>query len=409
MSAYLEPVTMEPSHTISIPPTIASLPPAFLFGNDPHLLAWGHSGLAPGATEHGDSDRVREQAWSRVVAAAGADAAILLLVQPSDHGSGHAFLIGFDPLRNAPARTNDLLAAARSVLERRSAIATRQLVTVTLAQEPHLADLSDLDGFARAGIVTWKSPLGGMLKVLLFQRDGGLHGNGFDRRVLESSLPLMHASIEAFIQSTRSERRSALFEGLLDTMSTAIVLLNDHCRILYRNAAAGTMIAEGKGLIVTREGELRCKLPTATKALLTSVGEVVRRSLTSPEAPIVIRIADEELLLGFVTSAMSRSGGQANRCAMLMIPPPRSGELGREVMAALGLLPCEQRFLRAFLSTASLLEAANKAGVSEETARTYLKRIRSKLGVHRQMELVQLLGGLVPPLRQNGDALAMLG
>lgn len=409
MSAYLEPVAVEPSHTISIPPAIASAWPAFLFDSDPNLLAWGHSGLASATSDHRDSDHSREQAWSRVVAAAGADAAILSLAQPSDHGAGHAFLVGFDALRHAPARTNGLLAAARTVLERRSAASARQLVTMSIAHEPELATLSDLDGFARAGIASWKSPLGGMLRVLLFQRDGSLHGNGFDRRLLESSLPLMHTSIEAFVQSRRCERRSALFEGLLDTMSTAIVLLNDHCRILYRNAAANTMITDGKGLIVTREGELRCKLPTATKALLASVGEVVRRSLTSHEAPIVIRITDEELLLGFVTSAMSRSGGQANRCAMLMIPPPRSGELGREVMAALGLLPCEQRFLRAFLSTASLLEAATKAGVSEETARTYLKRIRSKLGVHRQMELVQLLGGLVPPLRQNGDALAMLG
>ena len=74
------------------------------------------------------------------------------------------------------------------------------------------------------------------------------------------------------------------------------------------------------------------------------------------------------------------------------------------LLEALGLLPSEQRFLGQFLKSSSLGNAAEGCGLSEETARTYLKRVRAKLGVHRQMELAGLISGLVLPLRAADSA-----
>ena len=74
------------------------------------------------------------------------------------------------------------------------------------------------------------------------------------------------------------------------------------------------------------------------------------------------------------------------------------GRAPTSLLEALGLLPSEQRFLGHFLKSSSLCNAAEGCGLSEETARTYLKRVRAKLGVHRQMELAGLISGLVLPL-----------
>lgn len=413
MSAYSDTVAIELPRGVPAAPPLDPSADAFHFGGDHQLLAWGNPGLPFPRRDPQEADRIRDVAWRRVINAAGGHAVVVLLEQRSDRAAGHAFLIGFDTLRNEPARTGTVLSAARSIFDGWKPSASAHLVTVPRVQEPLLATTIDLSGFARSGVICWKSAFGAMLKVILFQRDDGLRGQsngaGFDARLLEASLPLMHASIEAFIQSMQQDHRNGLFEGLLDTMSAGIVLLDDHCTILFRNAVARGLIEGGKGLVVTRDGELRCATLATTKLLAASVREVIARPPGSRDPAAVIRIAGNPLQLGFVTPAVSRAGGQANRCAMLLVPPAHSGQVGRGVMTALGLLPCEQRFLQAFLSTASLLEAAAKAGVSEETARTYLKRIRSKLGVHRQMELVQLLSGLVPPLRQTGDALAMVG
>jgi DNA-binding CsgD family transcriptional regulator len=71
------------------------------------------------------------------------------------------------------------------------------------------------------------------------------------------------------------------------------------------------------------------------------------------------------------------------------------------LMRAFGLLPSEQRFLTTFLQASSLSHAAASLDLSEETARTYLKRICSKLGVRRQIELASLMFGLSPPIRRK--------
>ena len=98
--------------------------------------------------------------------------------------------------------------------------------------------------------------------------------------------------------------------------------------------------------------------------------------------------------------AVSRGGDTLSRCAMVLVHAPQTAEAPATLLEALGLLPSEQRFLSSFLRASSLNAAAEDSGLSEETARTYLKRVRAKLGVHRQMELAQLIYGLVPPLRQ---------
>ena len=91
---------------------------------------------------------------------------------------------------------------------------------------------------------------------------------------------------------------------------------------------------------------------------------------------------------------------------MLILMGPGKVDAPTSLLEALGLLPSEQRFLGQFLKSSSLGNAAEGCGLSEETARTYLKRVRAKLGVHRQMELAGLISGLVLPLHA-GDGPAL--
>ena len=98
---------------------------------------------------------------------------------------------------------------------------------------------------------------------------------------------------------------------------------------------------------------------------------------------------------------MARSGESGTRCALLFILAPGRMTASAQMLEALGLLPSEQRFLGHFLKSNSLCDAAIDCGLSEESARTYLKRVRAKLGVHRQMELAGLISGLVLPVSGN--------
>jgi hypothetical protein len=104
---------------------------------------------------------------------------------------------------------------------------------------------------------------------------------------------------------------------------------------------------------------------------------------------------------------MSRSGDVTTQCAMLIVLAPGKMAAPTQLLEALGLLPSEQRFLGHFLKSSSLCNAAVDCGLSEETARTYLKRVRAKLGVHRQMELAGLISGLVLPIHATASAATM--
>ena len=64
----------------------------------------------------------------------------------------------------------------------------------------------------------------------------------------------------------------------------------------------------------------------------------------------------------------------------------------REMISELfGLSPVEADLAIKLAEGASLAEAAGLLNISENTARTYSKRIYSKTGTNRQAELVQLI------------------
>jgi len=54
-----------------------------------------------------------------------------------------------------------------------------------------------------------------------------------------------------------------------------------------------------------------------------------------------------------------------------------------------GLLPCEARMAMLISQGASIAEAADKLSIKLETARTYSKRIYSKMGLRGQADLVR--------------------
>jgi DNA-binding CsgD family transcriptional regulator len=79
---------------------------------------------------------------------------------------------------------------------------------------------------------------------------------------------------------------------------------------------------------------------------------------------------------------------------LVITPVDRSAVPTAEVLQGLfDLTPAEARLAGLVGQAKSPREAATILGVTEETARTTLKRVLAKTGVRRQAELVSLLGG----------------
>ncbi|MBW8754401.1 MAG: hypothetical protein JF595_09645 [Sphingomonadales bacterium] len=194
---------------------------------------------------------------------------------------------------------------------------------------------------------------------------------------------------------------------MFDKVSLATLLVDADGRPIFCNDAARMMLNERDWLLLSQDGTIACRNAGLSKQLKTAIrGVATIGDFALTETVLRLDNVEGEWRLAFIIPAVSRFRDESSRCAMVLVHAPARTDASAQLLSALGLLPSEQRFLSSFLRASSLSEAAIETGVSDETARTYLKRVRAKLGVHRQMDLAGLISGLVPPIRQRPPASA---
>mgnify|MGYP001216165469 CR=1 FL=1 len=336
--------------------------------------------------------------------------AILTVTLPGTRRQRHSFLIGFDQMRGDPTATRHLLVMMQDIWGR---IGAQPVHHFQFSGALFRAAAGPIDAHVDSplhnGIAIQMKRDGKDIRALFFRQDGEAHFSDRDAASLQLITPLLAESATGVAQLAQQSQRSAMLEGMFDRVSMAMALLSADAQPLFLNSAATSLVEQRKWLIRAADGAIFAADPRQAKQLRESI----RRAATaSPDAPVedVFRLdcRDGEWRLAYVISAKSRNGENMTRCAMVIIMGPGKVDAPTSLLEALGLLPSEQRFLGHFLKSSSLCTAAEGCGLSEETARTYLKRVRAKLGVHRQMELAGLISGLVLPLNA-ADGSARLG
>ncbi|WP_439567409.1 helix-turn-helix transcriptional regulator [Sphingopyxis sp.] len=339
--------------------------------------------------------------WHDYLAQFDVASAILTVALPGAGGQRHAFLIGFDKVRGDAAATRHLLAMMEDVWARigEQPVHHFQFSGALFGAGPVADADSGADAPLHSGIAIQMKREGKAIRALFFRPDSTAHFSDRDAASLQLIAPLLAESATGVAQLAHQSQRSAMLEGMFDRVSMAMALLSADGQPLFLNSAATGLVEQRKWLIRGADGTIVAANPGQAKQLRESI----RRAATAaPDAPVedVFRLdcRDGEWRLAYVISAKSRTGDSMTRCAMVIIMGPGKVDAPTSLLEALGLLPSEQRFLGHFLKSSSLCNAAEGCGLSEETARTYLKRVRAKLGVHRQMELAGLISGLVLPL-----------
>ncbi|MBK6413811.1 hypothetical protein [Sphingopyxis sp.] len=353
--------------------------------------------------------------WHDYLAQFDIASAMLTVTLPGPGPQRHAFLIGFDNIREDAAATRRLMAMMEDVWARigeqpvhhfqfsgalfgvapKSADADPNSADA----DPAAADAAGTDAQLYSGIAIQMKREGKAIRALFFRPNGNAQFSDRDAASLQLIAPLLAESATGVAQLARQSQRSSMLEGMFDRVSLATALLSAEGQPLFLNSAATGLVEQRKWLLRAADGTIVAANPAQAKQLRESI----RRAATAaPDAPVedVFRLdcRDGEWRLAYVISAKSRTGDSMTRCAMVIIMGPGKVDAPTSLLEALGLLPSEQRFLGHFLKSSSLCNAAEGCGLSEETARTYLKRVRAKLGVHRQMELAGLISGLVLPL-----------
>lgn len=219
-----------------------------------------------------------------------------------------------------------------------------------------------------------------------------------------AALPLIAGLIFAEAAHDRSVGRLSMMRSVLDRMAMPTLLVDDRMLPLLTNASAGHLLRRRAIFLRPGDGTIAARYSRENRDLRDAVIDAVANKADMR----AVRITDDQanLMLAVVVPARFHDGEAIRNVAMIVVHELGAISAPPCVLAALGLLPSEQRFLDSFLRSSSLAETAERINLSQESARTYLKRVRAKLGVHRQIDLARLVLGLVPPLSPAVETLA---
>ena len=186
----------------------------------------------------------------------------------------------------------------------------------------------------------------------------------------------------------------------LDTIGIGVLALDSLRRVTFKNATASSLLGDGIDLVNERllaGPQVADKIDEEIEKALAERGEAPARP-----APIVVArsgtarpLAVYVMPIPFVENPGTHFLGQARIMVLLVNPELDAPPDATIVRDLLGLTLGEARVASLVGEGMSPRDAAQKLGVSVETARTVLKRVFQKVGVSRQSELVALMSRLL--------------
>jgi DNA-binding CsgD family transcriptional regulator len=188
--------------------------------------------------------------------------------------------------------------------------------------------------------------------------------------------------------------RIELMVDTLGFLECGWAILDRHLKVLHLNARMRELF--GKGLtLVDRQLWSICR--AEQEKLTNYFRRVISGSICTTEADhdFVHLPRREQLPLIVRAHCVSRSSPRENMDALgiVLVTDPEHSPFPKQslIQLTLGLSNSEARIALALINGASLVQAAQRIGVSHETARSHLKNVFAKTNTNRQTELVVLL------------------
>ena len=346
--------------------------------------------------------------WKAAVELSGADCCIGILALEAPLRRGTVFSSGCS--RSDLAHVN--VEGLRCWLEQHNGLADQidqDMIDVDVREVAEVANLQWLKHLPMLSVGVVDVATEGVFWVLLGWRklaDGNLR----DRRRLRLAMRVLAQSAANFAVGTRREKRLQILEGLIDELAPAFVLVDPEGRVFWTNDNAEEMLARRDLLIRNGGNRIASTTPAKTTMLREAITEVTRTHRFDDDGTPADRYlllprtrGDDDVII--LRAVEGRNGLEGNRAVLLIVPQDESVEFSRRLMNLFGLIPSESRFVSALVETGSSASAAERLGITPQTAKTYLKRVYAKLGIGNQLELARMIASLTPPLRSRAGAI----
>jgi DNA-binding CsgD family transcriptional regulator/PAS domain-containing protein len=266
----------------------------------------------------------------------------------------------------------------------------------------------------------WAKPLGIVDWMVFFLKSTPMHLSCFsggrherqgiitEREVELGKLLLPHLRRAVTISEALDVRtiEGTRMAETLDALRCAVVLTNEHGRILHANRVAEYML-DGGGPIQNAQGVLQAAAPSATSELRAALALAAGNEAGIGKTGLAIRLTEPDVppILAHVlplTGSEFRTRLQPAAVAAVFIGAPPDAQDGADaVAAAFGLTPAETKVLASLFAGRTLTETAATLSITRPTAKTHLEHILLKTRVTRQAELMRLWTGLISPTGSN--------
>jgi DNA-binding CsgD family transcriptional regulator len=193
---------------------------------------------------------------------------------------------------------------------------------------------------------------------------------------------------------------------VFDHLSVGIVLLDQSAKVVFANAAALSLSADGGPLLVNSGVSSRScadarRLGDLIRAAIAGSGARTM-SLSSPDTgrPLLVLVSP---VRGVEVDRTEIRNLRTTAAMLLVCDPDREANVPAGwMMDAYGLTLAEARAALATGSGVSIAETAQQLDVSANTVKTHLRRVYEKTGARRQADLSRLIATI--GLARSGEA-----
>lgn len=240
------------------------------------------------------------------------------------------------------------------------------------------------------------------MAVAVWEHEGGVElANEYGSRVRDALREFYLLQLRAF----EAERLTSAMRRILDCFNAACVITDREGKVAYSNRAS-------EALLQAMARERSCARPGSRQVLrdlLAGTNVELRQNGDGSGRTALLKLKD---LPGASAPAyvMRLDNGHSDQPACELEPlfgilvPNGEGLPDAEALATgLRITRSESRLAALIIRGKSIQEAAAELGLSEQTGRTYLKRIFTKIGISRQTQLGAAAATLYLPLGEGPE------
>ncbi|TQV78474.1 DNA-binding response regulator [Denitrobaculum tricleocarpae] len=200
--------------------------------------------------------------------------------------------------------------------------------------------------------------------------------------------------------SDLSDINNTIGMAALDHLSLSVIVVDPAARVLLTNKSGGALLSRSDGLSMSA-GEI-CRASTTSES--EKLHQLIQMAAADPQeneqGSFVVSLqrpsqkrAYSVLAIPIAAPGSEQAQESCNPLVALYVSDPENQPLpsAEAISRLFGLTRAEARIVHELVKGASMDEAAENAGVTVSTARTYLKQAFSKTDTKRQAELVKLV------------------